>query len=162
KSVDGVPIEGTFHSHQIPIMDPAKNPQHLKLLENWLRSYRPEELFDAAGQPSKDVTANCPKEGRRMGANRHANGGALLEPLRLPEYSGYAVDVPAPGGVKAENTRVLGNLLRDVFRDNREAQNFRLFCPDETTSNRLGAVFSATSRAFEWPLVPTDEFLSRD
>ena len=93
-----------------------------------------------------------------MGSNPHANGGALLEPLRMPDYAGYAVEVSSPGSVNAENTRVLGSLLRDIFRDNREARNFRLFCPDETTSNRLQAVFDVTLRAFEWPLAPTDEY----
>src|SRR5439155_7996480 len=104
----------------------------------------------------------CPDGDLRMGANPHANGGELLAPLRLPEYSDYAVRVPQPGAVKAENTKVLGRLLRDIFRDNRPERNFRLFCPDETTSNRLRAVFEATSRVFEWPLEPTDEYLSRD
>jgi xylulose-5-phosphate/fructose-6-phosphate phosphoketolase len=162
KSLDGKPVEGTFHSHQVPIMDPATNPAHLKLVEKWLRSYRPEELFDPSGKPAHQATAICPKAGKRMGANLHANGGALLQDLRMPDYAQYAVAVPAPGAVKAENTRILGNLLRDVFRDNQAAGNFRLFCPDETTSNRLEAVYGTTSRAFEWPLIPTDEFLSRD
>jgi xylulose-5-phosphate/fructose-6-phosphate phosphoketolase len=162
KSLDGKPVEGTFHSHQVPIMDPATNPAHLKLVENWLRSYRPEELFEPSGKPARQATAICPKAGKRMGSNLHANGGALLQDLRMPDYAQYAVAVPGPGAVKAENTRILGNLLRDVFRDNQAAKNFRLFCPDETTSNRLEAVYGTTSRAFEWPLIPTDEFLRRD
>ena len=162
KSLDGKPVEGTFHSHQIPITDPATNPAHLKLVEHWLRSYRPEDLFDRSGKPARQVTAICPKAEKRMGQNRHANGGALLQDLRMPDYAPYGVAVSAPGAVKAENTRILGNLLRDVFRDNQAPRNFRLFCPDETTSNRLEAVYGTTSRAFEWPLIPTDEFLQRD
>ena len=106
KTLDGVPIEGTFHSHQIPIKDPAANPAHLKQLENWLRSYRPEELFDASGRPAQQVTAICPQAEKRMGSNPHANGGALLEPLRMPDYAAYAVEVSSPGSVDAENTRV--------------------------------------------------------
>src|SRR5437879_1365645 len=148
KSLDGVPIEGTFHSHQIPIPDPAHNPVHLKALEDWLRSYRPQELFEPSGKPARQVTAICPQGDLRVGRNRHANGGELLELLRMPDYTGYGVSVPSPGGVKAQNTRILGQLLRDVFRDNQEQRNFRLFCPDETTSNRLQDVFQATSRAF--------------
>jgi xylulose-5-phosphate/fructose-6-phosphate phosphoketolase len=162
KTLDGKPVEGTFHSHQIPIVDPATNPAHLKLVENWLRSYRPEQLFDPSGKPAAHTTAICPKGEKRMGQNPHANGGALLQELRMPDYAQHAVAVPTPGGSKAENTKILGALLRDIFRDNQDARNFRLFCPDETTSNRLQAVYEATSRAFELPLVPTDEFLRRD
>ncbi|MCX6353444.1 MAG: phosphoketolase family protein [Candidatus Aureabacteria bacterium] len=161
KSLDGVPIEGTYHSHQVPIMDPATNPAHLKAVEAWLRSYRPEELFDAEGQPATAVTSVCPRKERRIGMNPHADGGALMVPLRLPDFAGYAVDVPSPGAVDAEGTRVVAEFLRDVFRENAEAGNFRFFCPDETTSNRMEKIFEATSRAFEWPLVKTDEFLSR-
>jgi xylulose-5-phosphate/fructose-6-phosphate phosphoketolase len=162
KTLDGVAIEGTFHSHQIPIKDPASNPRHLQALADWLRSYRPEELFDASGKVAPIAAAICPKGERRMGVNPYANGGLLLQPLNLPDYTGYAVEVASPGAVNAENTRVLGTLLRDVYRDSKASRNFRLFCPDETTSNRLQAVFEATSRAFEEPLEASDEFLSRD
>jgi xylulose-5-phosphate/fructose-6-phosphate phosphoketolase len=161
KSLDGVPIEGTFHSHQVPIMDPATNPEHLKAVETWLRSYRPEELFDDGGRLAHQVTAMCPSGNLRMGMNPRANGGQLLVPLELPDYADYAVEVPSPGGVKAEGTRELAKYLRDVFCANEEAQNFRFFCPDETTSNRMEHLFEATSRVFMWPLVDTDEYLSR-
>jgi xylulose-5-phosphate/fructose-6-phosphate phosphoketolase len=161
KSLDGVPIEGTFHSHQVPVMDPATNPEHLKALEAWLHSYHPEELFDAAGHPTPQVTSMCPSGDRRIGMNPHANGGQLLVPLELPDYADYAVDVPAPSTVKAEGTRELGKYLRDVFHANEETRNFRFFCPDETTSNRMEHIFEATERAFMWPLVETDEYLSR-
>lgn len=161
KTVDGVPVEGTFHSHQVPIPDPAHNPEHLRMLETWLRSYHPEELFDDDGKPVPQVTAVIPAGRRRMGMNPHANGGELLAPLKLPDYPDYAVAVPAPGQVKAEATRELGNYLRDVFVANDPKRNFRLVCPDETTSNRLQAVFEETERPFLWPLVETDEFLSR-
>lgn len=161
KMLDGMPIEGTFHSHQVPIMDPATNPDHLKAVESWLRGYHPEKLFDASGRPMPRVTAIYPEADRRIGMNPHGNGGQLLEPLQLPDYREYAVTVPTPGTAKAEGTRELGKYLRDVFRLNEEAGNFRLFCPDETTSNRLDHVFEVTERAFMWPLVDTDEYLSR-
>jgi len=162
KSLDGKPVEGTFHSHQIPIPDPSSNPAHLQALEEWLRSYRPEELFDQAGAPVAKVTAVCPRGDQRMGHNPSSNGGQVLKPLQLPDYTTYAVDVPSPGTTCAEATRELGKYLRDVYRQNEEQRNFRLVCPDETTSNRLEHVFEASARAFEWPLVDTDEFLSRD
>ncbi|MGD8866915.1 MAG: phosphoketolase family protein [Gemmatimonadales bacterium] len=162
KSLDGVPIEGTFRSHQIPIGDPAGNPEHLDALANWLRSYHPEQLFDEDGSPRSEVTESCPKGDKRIGMCAYANGGNLLVPLALPDHREYAVDVPAPGAVSAEGTRELGKYIRDVFRANEGAGNFRFFCPDETTSNRMEHVFEATGRAFLWPLVDTDEFLSRD
>lgn len=160
KQLDGVAIEGTFHSHQIPIEDPRSNPQHLKAVEAWLRSYRPGELFGKDGRPAGDVTAVLPERDKRLGRNAHANGGALLVPLKIPDPAAYAVAVRQPGDSRTEGTRILGQLLRDVFRENEAAGNFRLFCPDETTSNRLNAVFEATSRVFMEPLVATDEFLS--
>ncbi len=162
KELDGKPIEGTFHAHQIPIPDPASNPSHLAALEEWLRSYRPEELFDQQGRARTSVLSVCPHGDLRLGASPFANGGRLLHPLSLPDFRRYAVAVPRPGDVKAEGTRATGAFLRDIFRANDEESNFRLFCPDETTSNRLDAVFEATSRAFLWPLVATDEFLARD
>ncbi|MBF6613863.1 MAG: phosphoketolase family protein [Chloroflexi bacterium] len=161
KAVDGRPVEGTFHSHQVPLNDAAGNPQHLKALEEWLRSYRPEELFDHLGRPSRQVTAIAPRGHLRMGKNPYANGGARLVPLKLPDYTEYAVPVPTPGAVTAEGTRELGTFLRDVFVENAAERNFRIFSPDETTSNRLEHVFEVTGRAFVWPLVETDEYLSR-
>ncbi len=162
KELDGKPIEGTFHSHQIPIEDPATNPSHLKALEAWLRSYHPEELFDAQGKPVPLVTAVYPAREKCMGRNQHANGGELLKPLQMPDFTHYAIEVREPGNSQTQATRVLGTFLRDIFRQNQAQRNFRLFCPDETSSNRLQAVFDATERAFELPMIPTDEFLSRD
>lgn len=162
KTLDGKPLEGTFHAHQVPIEDPATNPAHLQLLEAWLRSYHPEELFDASGAPAPAVTSVYPEVERRLGRSPHANGGVLCTPLSLPDYGAYAVDVPAPGATVVANTQRLGRWLRDVFVQNRDARNFRLFCPDETSSNRLQDVFEATSRAWMLPIVPTDEFLSHD
>jgi xylulose-5-phosphate/fructose-6-phosphate phosphoketolase len=162
KSLDGVLIEGTFHSHQLPITDPATNPEHLKALEAWLRSYRPEALFNvSSGGSMPQVTAICPSGDKRMGKNLHANGGERLLPLQLPNYVDYAVSVPSPGMTKAEGTRELGKYLRDVFIENELARNFRFFCPDETISNRLNHIFEATARVFLWPLADTDEYLSR-
>jgi xylulose-5-phosphate/fructose-6-phosphate phosphoketolase len=162
KTLDGKPLEGTFHAHQVPIADPRTNPDHLKVLEGWLRSYRPEELFDEKGRPVRAVVSLCPAGDRRIGMNPHANGGALLEPLDLPDFRKYAVEVPAPTAVKAEGTRVLGGYVRDLFLAGKKSRNFRFFCPDETTSNRMEPIFDATGRAFMWPMVKTDEFLSRD
>jgi len=159
KAIDGVPNEGTFRSHQVPITDPATNPQHLALLESWLRSYRPEELFDAHGRLRYQLAALAPEGERRMGANPHANGGVLLRDLRLPDYREYAADVPAPGVQGVGDTRVLGPFLRDVIMLNRDARNFRIFGPDETLSNGLGAVFKATDRQWKAATVPDDEFL---
>jgi xylulose-5-phosphate/fructose-6-phosphate phosphoketolase len=160
KEVDGKPLEGTCHSHQVPLADARTNPGHLKMLESWLRSYGPEELFDAAGRPSEEVLAACPRGDLRMGRNPHANGGQFLAPLELPPIGRYAVTVPSPGAVQAEATRELAAFLRDVMADNADGRNFRVFCPDETTSNRMERLFEATARAFLWPLVDTDEFLS--
>ncbi|HKI86945.1 MAG TPA: phosphoketolase family protein, partial [Thermoanaerobaculia bacterium] len=134
----------------------------LAALESWLKSYRPEELFDPEGRPRASVLSLCPHGDLRLGASPFANGGRLLRPLRLPDFRRYAIEVPGPRDVKAEGTRAAGRFLRDVFRANDEERNFRLFCPDETTSNRLDAVFEATGRAFLWPQVATDEFLARD
>lgn len=161
REVDGKRVENTFHSHQIPLANPLKHPGHLPLVEAWLRSYGPEELFDAGGRPLASVTDLCPHGERRMGMNPNANGGALLKPLLLPDFARYAVDVPAPGQSLAQGTKVLGEYVRDVFRENARTKNFRLVCPDETTSNRMQAVFEATCRAWQGPVEETDEYLSR-
>ncbi len=160
RSVDGVAVEGTFRSHQIPIAGVRENPEHLRLLEEWLRSYRPEELFDEAGGPMPDIAALAPEGERRMSANPHANGGLLLVDLTLPDFRRYAVDVPAPGAGSHEPTRVLGGYLRDVMASN--PTNFRLFGPDETASNRLGDVFEVTARTWDAEILPGDDHLAPD
>ena len=160
--VDGVQVEGTFRAHQVPLDNFAAHPEHLRMLEQWMKSYHPEELFDEKGAPVEQIRELAPRGERRMGANPNANGGLLLRPLRLPAFRDYAVAVPRPGTVQAEATRVLGEMLRDVMRLNQEAKNFRIFGPDETASNRLGAVFEATSRAFDGEILPTDDHVSPD
>ncbi|MGE4055401.1 MAG: phosphoketolase, partial [Vicinamibacterales bacterium] len=160
--VDGRKVEGTFRSHQVPLSDPAGNAAHLEMLEAWMRSYRPEELFDARGTFRRDLAALAPTGDRRMGANPHANGGVLLRDLRVPDFRDYAVAVPAPGAVDAEDTRVLGRFLRDVIAANDDRRNFRLFGPDETVSNRLDAVFTATNRQWDATTEPGDEWLAPD
>jgi xylulose-5-phosphate/fructose-6-phosphate phosphoketolase len=162
KVVDGQPIEGTFRSHQVPLTDPATDPAHLAMLETWMKSYRPEELFDAHGTLRCDLAALAPKADRRMGANPHANGGLLLRELQLPNFRDYAVAVQMPGGVDAEDTRVLGRFLRDVIASNEDRRNFRIFGPDETVSNRLEAVFAATNRQWNAETESTDEWLAPD
>lgn len=159
KVVDGVPNEGTFHSHQVPLSDPAGKPEHLPLIEEWLRSYRPEELFDESGRLMPEIAALAPTGKRRMGANPNANGGALLRDLILPDYRDYATDVPEPGARGIGDTRVLGPFVRDVIKLNMEAKNFRVFGPDETISNGLAAVFDVTSRQWEARTEANDEFL---
>ncbi|GAC1648933.1 MAG: phosphoketolase family protein [Gemmatimonadaceae bacterium] len=160
--VDGKQMEGSFRSHQVPLAGLTENPAHLGLLEQWLRSYRPEELFDETGALIPDLAALAPSGTRRMSANAHANGGRLLRDLVLPDYRGFAVDVAAPGGSTAEATRVLGAFLRDVMRLNADAANFRVMGPDETSSNRLDALFEATDRVSAATILPTDEHLSHD
>jgi xylulose-5-phosphate/fructose-6-phosphate phosphoketolase len=162
KEVDGVPVEGTFRAHQVPITGPAGNPAHLAQLEQWMRSYRPWELFDENGRLKDELAALAPKGGRRMGANPHANGGILLRDLRMPDFRAYAVEVAAPGAVDAQDTRVLGTFLRDVIARNQDQRNFRIFGPDETMSNRLTAVFETTQRQWDAATVPGDEFLAPD
>jgi xylulose-5-phosphate/fructose-6-phosphate phosphoketolase len=162
KEVDGKAVEGTWRSHQVPLAKLAENPEHLAMLERWMRSYRPEELFDADGRLVAELRALAPRGDRRMGANPHANGGALLRDLELPDFRAYAVDVRAPGAVKAEATRVQGAYLRDVMRANLEARNFRLFAPDEFTSNRWDAVLEVTSRMSMAEVRPTDTALAHD
>jgi xylulose-5-phosphate/fructose-6-phosphate phosphoketolase len=158
KEVDGKPTEGTWRSHQVPLADVRKDPAHLAQLEVWLRSYRPEELFDDAGRPRDDILALAPHGDRRMSANPHANGGLLLHDLDLPDFRDYAVEVTAPGTGMSEATRVLGRWVRDVIRAN--PHTFRVFGPDETASNRLDAVFEVTDRAWMAEIRPTDEHLA--
>jgi xylulose-5-phosphate/fructose-6-phosphate phosphoketolase len=158
KVVDGLQVEGTFRSHQVPLSEVRTNPDHLRQLENWLRSYRPEELFDSSGRFRTDLRSLAPEGDRRMGANPHANGGLLLKDLNLPPFRNYAVDVPEPGATQAEDTRVLGTFLRDVVKNN--LRNFRIWGPDETLSNRLGAVFEVSARQWEAAIDPNDEFLA--
>jgi xylulose-5-phosphate/fructose-6-phosphate phosphoketolase len=157
KIVDGKPVEGTWRSHQVPLAQLAENPEHLRLLEEWLRSYQPEELFDANGALRKELAELAPNGERRMGANPHANGGLLLKDLQLPDYREYAVDVPHPGTTDAEPTRVLGQFLRDVMKLNLDRRNFRVVGPDETASNRLDALFEVTDRVWMAKSLPTDE-----
>ncbi|HEY7077023.1 MAG TPA: phosphoketolase family protein [Solirubrobacteraceae bacterium] len=160
KEVDGLPAEGSWRSHQVPLAGLATNAQHLAQLEEWLRSYKPEELFDEVGAPRPEVVSLAPQGDKRMGASPHANGGLLLHDLRLPDFREYAVQVPSPAGSTAEATRVLGGFLRDVMEAN--ANNFRLFGPDETASNRLGAAFEVTDRAWNAEILPTDDHLAPD
>ena len=162
KSVDGKPTEGSFRSHQVPLAGLAENPQHLALLEQWMKSYHPEELFDEDGRFVPELAALAPHGERRMSANPHANGGLLLRDLVIPDFRAYAVRVPSPGAVDGEATRVLGGMLRDVMRLNAASANFRLVGPDETTSNRLDAVFEATDRVLIGEILPTDDHVSPD
>ena len=160
REVDGVQIEGSFHAHQVPVsMD---RPEHLAILEQWLRSYHPEELFDETGRLIPELQALAPEGNRRMGANPHANGGLLLKSLRLPDFRNYAVEVPAPGAVEAQDMIELGGYVRDIFRLNKEEKNFRIFGPDETMSNRLGHVFEEENRQWQADITPEDEFLAQD
>jgi xylulose-5-phosphate/fructose-6-phosphate phosphoketolase len=158
--VDGVPVEGTFRSHQVPLAGLAQRPDHLRELEAWMRSYRPQELFDELGALRSELAELAPRGKRRMGANPHANGGRLVRPLELPDFRTYAMEVPEPGATTAEATRVLGAFLRDVIAAN--PTSFRLMGPDETNSNRLNAVFETTDRAWEAERVPGDDHLAPD
>ncbi len=159
KVVDGVPVEGTFRAHQVPLGQVRENPEHLAMLEEWMRSYRPEEHFDERGTP-RGAAASAPPEGeKRMGATSYANGGRRLVPLAIPDPAGYAIDVEGPGTRRAESTRRLGELLRDVYTENDAEANFRLFCPDETNSNRLGAVFEVEDRCL-LDAAPGDDHVS--
>jgi xylulose-5-phosphate/fructose-6-phosphate phosphoketolase len=159
KEVDGLPVEGTWRSHQVPVTD-LKNPDHLRILEGWLRSYRPEDLFDQQGRFRSELAELAPSGNRRMSANPHANGGLLRRDLRLPDFRGYGVDVPTPGTTFNEATRVLGGFLRDVVLGN--GDRFRIMGADETASNRLDAVFEATDRRWIAETLPTDDHLSPD
>ena len=162
KEVDGNPVEGAYRAHQVPISMGADTEKHLPLLEEWLRSYKPEELFDEDGRPVELLRTFPPKGIRRMGANPHANGGILLKDLRTPDFRDYAVDLPAPGAVEAQDMLVLGNYVRDVMKLNMDARNFRIWAPDETASNRLHPVFEVTGRRFLDPQLPQDENLDPD
>ena len=160
KVVDSHQIEGAFRSHQVPISDPATHPGHLELLEKWLKSYRPEELFEEQGQLKKELAELAPIDTRRMGANLHANGGLLLHDLRIPNFCDYAVAVPTPGVPGIGDTRVLGKFLRDVIKLNESEQNFRIFGPDETLSNGLESTFEVTQRQWNATTIPQDESLA--
>jgi xylulose-5-phosphate/fructose-6-phosphate phosphoketolase len=160
KIVDGRRVEGTFRSHQVPLAVSAENPAHLPLLEKWLRSYRPQELFDERGRLNGEISELAPSGERRMGANPHANGGILLRDLRMPDFYDYALSVPSPGSSGPGDTHVLGRFLRDVVKLNDPQRNFRIFGPDETLSNGLEAVFEATNRQWSAPVHAEDEFLA--
>jgi xylulose-5-phosphate/fructose-6-phosphate phosphoketolase len=160
--VDGVQIEGTFRAHQVPLDGLAKNPRHLRMLETWMKSYVPDELFDENGALMPEIAALAPKGDRRMGANPHANGGLLKKDLLMPNFCDYAVEVEEPGAVEAEATRVSGTFLRDVMKLNAAHKNFRVMGPDETNSNRLNALFEVTGRVFTGEILPTDDHISTD
>lgn len=160
KFVDGLPVEGTFRAHQVPLANVKSNAEHLQMLEEWMRSYKPEELFDEDGALIDELKTLAPKGHRRMGANPHANGGELLVDLNIPDYTEFALDVPSPGSIKAEAPRQLGQLIEEIIR--RNPHNFRLFCPDETNSNRLGACFNVTDRCSTASIIEIDDHVSPD
>ena len=160
KFVDGLPIEGTFRAHQVPILVDPEHLEHLPLLESWMKSYKPEELFDNNGTLLAELAELAPKGNRRMGANPHANGGLLLRDLRMPDFRIHAVKVTSPGAVKEQDTQVLGKFLRDVAMFNQDQRNFRIFGPDEMISNVLGAVFEVTNRQWDAATIKNDEFLA--
>ncbi|MGB9068274.1 MAG: phosphoketolase family protein [Candidatus Acidiferrales bacterium] len=162
KEVDGKPVEGTWRAHQVPVTDFAKKPEHLKILDDWMKGYHAEELFDEKGKLIPELRKLAPRGDRRMGANPHANGGLLLRDLVMPDFRHYAVSVTKPGTQFEEATRVLGRLLRDVMESNAGSKNFRVWGPDETASNRLEAVYEATDKVLMEPLLPTDENISTD
>ena len=162
KEVDGVQVEGTFRAHQVPLAGTRSNPEHLAMLEAWMKSYRPQELFDARGRLIDSLTLLPPTGDARMSANPHTNGGLLRKELRMPDFCDYAVDVPAPGTVRAESARVQGEMIRDVLKLNAERRNFRVFSPDETASNRWGDVFDVTARESVAERLPTDDHVAPD
>jgi len=161
KVVDGKPVEGTWRAHQVPVADLQSKPAHLKILEDWMKSYKNEELFDEKGKFIAELAELAPQGDRRMGANPHANGGLLLRDLLMPDFRKYAVDVSKPGTEDAEATRVLGGFLRDVMKANIDSRNFRVFGPDETASNRLEALYEVTDKEWMEPILPVDEHLSQ-
>lgn len=162
KEVDGQPVEGTYRSHQVPVAKVKTNPDHLKQLETWMKSYKPEDLFDDEGALKAELKELAPTGDQRMGANPHANGGLLMRELQMPDFRQYAINITSPGQTVGEATRVLGSFLRDVMKMNRKSKNFRLFGPDETVSNRLGAVMEETNKGFMGPYLSTDDHLSPD
>jgi xylulose-5-phosphate/fructose-6-phosphate phosphoketolase len=162
KEVDGLPVEGSFRSHQVPLSELAAKPRHLKMLEKWMKSYKPEELFDKNGKLRAEFAELAPKGNRRMGANPQANGGILLRDLKMPDFRDYAVAVPRPGAVVAEATRIMGAYLRDVMKLNWDNRNFRVFGPDETASNRLTHLFDITDRVSVAEILKTDDHVSPD
>src|SRR5207302_1395469 len=157
--IDGKKCEGYWRSHQVPMGDMDK-PDHIRILEGWMKSYRPEELFDANGQLVPELAELPPQGHRRMSDNPRANGGLLLRDLKMPDFRDYAIDVPSPGATTAEATRVMGKLLRDVMKENLASKNFRIFGPDEVASNRWQDVFEATNRTWEAELYPYDDHLA--
>jgi xylulose-5-phosphate/fructose-6-phosphate phosphoketolase len=162
KVVDGLPVEGTWRAHQVPLAELRTKPSHLKMLERWMRSYKPQELFDAGGALRTELAHLAPVGDRRMGANPHANGGVLLRDLRMPDFRAYAVDVPKPGTVRAEATRIMGAFVRDVMKANWDAHNFRVFGADETASNRLTHLFDVTDRVSTAEILKTDDHVAPD
>jgi xylulose-5-phosphate/fructose-6-phosphate phosphoketolase len=160
EEVNGLPVEGTFRTHQVPLADVRSDPEQLGMLEEWMRSYHPEELFDEEGCLVPELAALAPRVARRMGASPHANGGRVLEDLDVPNFRDYALAVERPATERGESTRKLGELLRDTFTRNAEQANFRLFCPDEINSNRLGAVFEVENRCFVGKTLPIDDHVA--
>jgi xylulose-5-phosphate/fructose-6-phosphate phosphoketolase len=162
KVVDGKQTENSFRSHQVPLSELASNPSHLKMLEEWLLSYKPDELFDVQGKFLAEFAELAPTGERRMGANPHANGGLLLKDLEMPDFRDFAIEITKPGTVQEESTRIMGRFLRDVMKLNSEQRNFRVMGPDETASNRLNALFEVTERVFTGEILPTDDHISND
>jgi xylulose-5-phosphate/fructose-6-phosphate phosphoketolase len=160
KEVDGLPTENSFRAHQVPLSQLSEKPEHVKILESWMKSYKPEELFDTEGRLKPEIAEIAPKGDRRMSANPHANGGMLLKDLKMPDFRDYAVNFDKPGSIIAESTRVQGNFIRDVMKANEKQANFRIFSPDETTSNRWNAVFEVTDRMSAAEILPTDDHVS--
>jgi xylulose-5-phosphate/fructose-6-phosphate phosphoketolase len=162
KKVDGLLTEGSFRSHQVPLAQLATKPRHLEMLERWMKSYKPQELFDGDGKLIPKLAELAPKGEKRMGANPHANGGTLLRDLKMPDFREYAVSVPKPGNTEAEATRIMGTFLRDIMKLNMDRSNFRIFGPDETASNRLSALFEVTDRMWDAEILKTDDHCSHD
>jgi xylulose-5-phosphate/fructose-6-phosphate phosphoketolase len=162
REVDDLPIEGTFRAHQVPLANVRNNAAHLAMLEQWMRSYHPEKLFDANGRLIKGLATLAPKRNRRLGANPHANGGSLLQPLTLPDFGEYALPVRQPATERHESTRQFGKMLRDIFTLNKAEANFRITCPDEMNSNRLGDVFTAENRCFTGATISIDDHVTAD
>jgi xylulose-5-phosphate/fructose-6-phosphate phosphoketolase len=160
KFVDGKPVENTWRAHQVPFSELREKPDHLKLLEDWMRSYKPEELFDQHGALLPEIANIAPKGRRRMGMNAHANGGLLLKPLKLPNFRDYEVKIEERGAEDVESTRVLGHYLHGVMQANMKEKNFRVFGPDETASNRIGDVITGTGKTWMAETMPMDENLS--